>query len=69
MGQHHVTLELDERIEQTYMQALLDDLRALEYMLDNGLIENGVERIGAEQEMFIVDRNFRAAPIATETLQ
>jgi CBS domain-containing protein/gamma-glutamyl:cysteine ligase YbdK (ATP-grasp superfamily) len=69
MGQHHVELELDGLSRQLYMQALLDDLRALDYMLDNGLIETGVRRIGAEQELFLVDRDFRPAPIAMEVLQ
>ncbi len=69
MGQHHVELELGELSQRLYMQALLDDLRALDYMLDNGLIETGVRRIGAEQELFLIDRDFRPAPLAMEVLQ
>lgn len=51
------------------MKALLDDLRTLEYMLDHDLIESGVRRVGAEQEMFLVDKGMRPAPIGTEVLQ
>src|SRR4030095_3388345 len=69
MGDHHVEQELDEQKEQMFMKALLDDLRALDYMLDNDLIESGVRRIGAEQEMFLVDENLRPAPVSVEVLQ
>ena len=44
-----------------FMQRLLQDLRALEKMIDDGMIEEGVRRIGAEQEMFLVDRELRPA--------
>ncbi len=69
MGEHDVELELNEQKEQLFMKALLDDLRALDYMLDNDLIESGVRRIGAEQEMFLVDENLRPAPVSVEVLQ
>ena len=69
MGEHNVAQELDEQKEQMFMKALLDDLRALDYMLDNDLIESGVRRIGAEQEMFLVDENLRPAPVSVEVLQ
>ena len=69
MGEHDVVQELDEQKEQMFMKALLDDLRALDYMLDNDLIESGVRRIGAEQEMFLVDENLRPAPVSVEVLQ
>lgn len=48
---------------------MLADLRALELMLERGSIESGVRRIGAEQEMFIVDRNLRPAPLALQILE
>ena len=69
MGEHNVDQELDEQKLQMFMKALLDDLRALDYMLDNELIESGVLRIGAEQEMFLVDENFRPAPVAMQVLE
>ena len=50
------------------MKALLDDLRALEQMLEGGQIESGVRRVGAEQEMFLVDSNLGPAPVAEEVL-
>ncbi|MGI9167454.1 MAG: hypothetical protein ACR2G5_13935, partial [Pyrinomonadaceae bacterium] len=69
MGEHNVEQELDEQKLQTFMKALLEDLRALDYMLDNDLIESGVRRIGSEQEMFLVDRKLLPAPVGVEVLQ
>jgi len=51
------------------MQSLLNEIRALEAMLSAGMIESGVRRVGAEQEMFIVDRSFGPALRATEILE
>ena len=69
MGEHNVEQELDERKLQEFTQALLADLRALAFMLEDGRIETGVRRIGAEQEMFLVDRSLRPAPLALEVLE
>ena len=68
MGEHSVDQQFDERKSQAFMKALLEDLRALEYMIESGGLETGVARIGAEQEMFLVDRNMRPAPISLEVL-
>ena len=55
MGQTDI-LEFSGEQRRNFMRALLYDLRALELMLDKGLFEEGVARIGAEQELFLVDR-------------
>ena len=69
MGHHQVALDLEERKLQEFMRALLQDLRALEYMIENEKIETDVVRIGAEQEMFLVNQDLRPAPVAIEVLQ
>src|SRR3954452_1086437 len=69
MGEHDVDQEVDERKAQVFMNALLEDLRALAFMLENGRVENGVTRIGAEQEMFLIDRYLRPAPVSLEVLK
>jgi CBS domain-containing protein/gamma-glutamyl:cysteine ligase YbdK (ATP-grasp superfamily) len=69
MGEHDVEQQLDEQKLQAFMKALLDDLRALDYMLDQDLIESGVRRIGAEQEMFLVDENLKPAPVSMQVLE
>ncbi|ANM29740.1 hypothetical protein ABI59_09360 [Acidobacteria bacterium Mor1] len=56
----------DER--RQFMRRLLGDLRALELMIEEGMIESGIRRIGAEQELFLVDANWRPAPAAMEML-
>jgi hypothetical protein len=56
MGEHNVEQQVNEKQAQAFMKALLEDLRALAFMIDNGRVESGVTRIGAEQEMFLIDR-------------
>jgi CBS domain-containing protein/gamma-glutamylcysteine synthetase len=46
------------------MRCLLDDLSALEHMIRHDLIETGIRRVGAEQELFLVDSHWRPAPAA-----
>jgi CBS domain-containing protein len=48
--------------------AVLRDLQALERMLNEGKIESGPRRIGAEQEMFLAGAGWRPAPVAMEVL-
>lgn len=60
---------LDGPERARYVRALLSDLRALERMLQEGLFEQGVSMIGAEQEMFLVDRAFNASPTALEVIE
>src|SRR5688572_16595058 len=69
MGEHKVEQYVDEKKLQVFMRALLEDLRALAFMLEDGRVEDGVTRIGAEQEMFLVDRYMRPAPLSLEVLQ
>ncbi len=68
MGEQDVSAEQDALEAQLFLRALLSDLTALEMLLDADLIESGVRRIGAEQEMFLVDRQMRPAPVAVELL-
>jgi CBS domain-containing protein/gamma-glutamyl:cysteine ligase YbdK (ATP-grasp superfamily) len=69
MGQHKVEQQVDEKKSQAFMKALLEDLRALAFMIEDGRVENGITRIGAEQEMFLVDRYMRPAPVSLEVLE
>jgi CBS domain-containing protein len=54
---------------RAFTRALLRDLRALERMLDEGLFETGIRRIGAEQEMFLVNEAWRPATTALEIME
>ena len=61
MGRHDLPSAFTDDQLRAFMKAILADLHALERMLDENRFETGVRRIGAEQEMFLVDRAGRAA--------
>ena len=48
---------------------MLTDLRALDRLLAEDRFERGVSRIGAEQEMFLVDHGCHPAPAALKLLE
>ena len=68
MGQD-VEPKLGPEAIRIFTRALLRDLQALDRILAEGLIESGVRRFGAEQEMFLVDHGCRPAPVAVEVLE
>jgi len=69
MGRQDVGQETSADEFRQFTRALLRDLKALETMLERGMIETGVRRFGAEQEMFLVDRAWRPATTALEVLE
>src|SRR5689334_14719991 len=69
MGEHQVEPDFDEQKSKAFMTAVFDDLRALNYLIEHDAIESGVHRMGAEQEMFLVDQSLRPAPLAVEVLE
>ena len=69
MGEHDIATSQDAEAQRSFMRALLEDVRALERMINEGRIESGVRRIGAEQELFFVDEAMRPLCIATEALE
>jgi CBS domain-containing protein len=69
MGEQDVRRESEADEIRVFLKHLLNDVRAFEKMLDDDLFESDIRRIGAEQEMFLVDPHWRPAPIATEVLE
>ncbi|MCA9542783.1 MAG: hypothetical protein KC613_00280, partial [Myxococcales bacterium] len=69
MGQQDVESVMDTRELRTFTKGVLADLKALEQMLPTDVFERGIRRIGAEQEMFLVDGGARPAPKAVEVLR
>lgn len=70
MGEQRVFGLNDPQKRREFSKRILDDLWAMEYMLDNHWFETDVMRIGAEQEMVIVDKEtFRPALIAEQVLK
>ena len=65
MGHQTATNTTDR---QTAIRWMLRDLQALEHMLARDMFERGITRIGAEQEMFIVDGSWQPAPRALSML-
>ena len=68
MVQHEVAPDLGAEAIRGFTKSLLRDLRALERIIDEGMIDAGVQRIGAEQEFFLVDQNWRPAPVAMDLI-
>ncbi|MCA9670438.1 MAG: CBS domain-containing protein [Myxococcales bacterium] len=68
MGTHEVRVRTAEEDHRVFMKRLLRDVRACERMLEQGMFEDGVRRIGAEQELFLVDRAWRPAPVSQQVL-
>ena len=69
MGEQNVAQSSDEQTRRAFMKALLNEVRALEDMLAAGMFEGGIRRIGAEQEMFLVDGASRPAMTAMKILE
>jgi CBS domain-containing protein len=68
MGDPNVRGVDDEGALRHFTEALLGDLRALERLLPTPLVERGVARLGAEQELFLVGPNGRPLPVAPAVL-
>src|SRR5688500_18508208 len=62
MGELEIQTALDAEQRRLFTKKLLADLRALEALLDLGSIESGRHRMGAEQEVFLVDSRWQPAP-------
>jgi CBS domain-containing protein len=69
MGEHNVELESVPERRRAFIRRLLNDLQALERMIASGLIESDVRRIGAEQELFLVNSAWRPASVAQQVLE
>jgi CBS domain-containing protein len=69
MAKEEISTLPDDAQRRNFVRSMLDDVRALERMIDEGWIEKGVRRIGAEQEMFLVDRAYQPANKALDLLQ
>jgi len=69
MGENQITEQLDHAAMRGYVRALLEDVHALERMLEQELFESGVRRVGAEQELFLVDSNLRPKACVLQVLK
>jgi len=59
----------DEQRTRIFVRAMLNDIRALEVLIEQDLIERDMRRVGVEQEMYIVDAEGYPAPISEQVLK
>nr|WP_297789267.1 CBS domain-containing protein [uncultured Allomuricauda sp.] len=69
MGEHIKKSSFSEEERKVFVQNLIDDIQALENMIDEGLIEDDIVRIGAEQEMCLVKDDYRPSPNSLDILK
>lgn len=69
MGAEKVSIIQDGKTRQQAMQHLLQDVAAMEKMLNDGLFESDIQRIGAEQELHFANKSWQAAPVAMKVLE
>ncbi|REJ77516.1 MAG: CBS domain-containing protein [Acidobacteria bacterium] len=69
MGDQNVSTESSGSQIRQFTKAVLNDLQAVGKMLELGLFEDDAFRIGAEQEMFLVDSTMSPAPLSLEILE
>jgi len=68
MGEERVKLARSNEDVQKFMKNVLKDARALEKMLEDDWFETDVIRIGAEQELCLIDEHGKAMPNAMEVM-
>ena len=68
MGSQSVKAIKTQKDRKEFVKHLLNDVEAFEYMIKNNLFESGIQRVGAEQELCIVDKDFRPSTKALEIL-
>lgn len=59
----------DKEIRAHFIKHLLSDIKALELMIEKGMIEDDIVRIGAEQEFCLVTDKWRPSMISQEVLK
>ncbi len=67
MGDQQIS-SLSSQSKTEFLRHLIQDIEALEEMIDGGLIESGITRIGAEQELCLVQNNLRPAMTGPQIL-
>ncbi len=71
MGEERVHMASSSSKEQmqNFVRQLLRDVKALEFMLDNDWVESDIKRIGAEQEMCLINKYYKPACTAMDILR
>lgn len=59
MGYQMAKSANEREVRTHFIRHLLNDVKSLEVMLERGMIESGIHRIGAEQEFCLISKNWR----------
>lgn len=68
MGDNKVD-KLHDEYRAKFIRHLLSDVQTLDLMIERGLIESGIRRMGAEQELCLVKPDYSPASSAMEVLE
>ena len=68
MGKDRFTFKDEGHSRRNFLRYLLNDLEALDLMLKKGLIEHDRQRIGAEQELSLVDKFYKPSRVGPSIL-
>ncbi|MCU0358305.1 MAG: CBS domain-containing protein [Cyclobacteriaceae bacterium] len=69
MGQHRISIAENNEQRKAFLRYLLHDVEALDYMIEHGMFEEGITRVGAEQEFFIVDKHYKPSRNGPQILE
>ena len=69
MGEHRVHDTSDKQRTRAFVRAMLDDIKALEVLIERDLMDCDVRRFGVEQEMYIVDGQGYPAAVFDQVLK
>ncbi len=69
MGAEKVAIIKDQALRLKATDHLLRDLKALEVMLEKGMFETNIKRIGAEQEISLIGDNWKPTPVLMKILE
>ena len=69
MGDLDVKLVSTQKQLNNFTKCLLKDVDAMDRMLNEGLFDDGPIHIGAEQEICLIDKHYKPAPMAMELLE
>ena len=58
MGDFKVKSALKKNENSRFIQAIIRDVEALDFLIKENAFESGIQRIGAEQELCLLDRSF-----------
>ncbi len=69
MGDQKINTITDKQARSKFIRNLLNDIQALEIMLEKGMFESDITRIGSEQEFCLVTENWRPSKKSAEILK